>query len=133
MLERVQLHLVRRRTLAGEDTLTLQIAVYHENHRLIVCQVSYDNRNLFEPCQFTGVKPTMTGDHLIAAVRSRPHDGGIENAELLNTVYRLLHQLIVHHAKGMPLKGMDFGNRYLSDFLRLSGFVFFLWHVYTSA
>ena len=77
MLEGFQLHLVRRRPFAGEDRFPLQIAVHHENDRLIVCQISYDDRNLFNTRQLAGAEPAMTGDHFISAVRVRPDNGGI--------------------------------------------------------
>ena len=107
MLQRFQLHFVRLRPFHGADGFPLQIAVHHEDHRLVVVKIADDGRYGFQPRKVCGMEPPVSGYHLVSALRCGADDGGVENAHLHDAVDGLLHKLVVRHLEGVVLEGTN--------------------------
>ena len=107
MLQRFQLHFVRLRPFHGTDGFPLQIAVHHEDHRLVVVKIADDGRYGFQPRKVCGMEPPVSGYHLVSALRCGADDGGVENAHLHDAVDGLLHELVVRHLEGVVLEGTN--------------------------
>ena len=70
-LHGLQLHLISKSPLTGEQAFPLQIAVNHDNGGLVIVQIPDNNRHGILASQFAGPVPPVPGDQLIAAVRVR--------------------------------------------------------------
>ena len=119
MLDGLQLHLISKSPLAGEQAFPLQIAVNHDNGGLIVVQVADNDRHGILASQFTGPVTPVPGNQFIAAVRVRAGDGRDQHAVLPDAVGGLHHGLIVLDLKGVVLERVQLGQGNFQNLLPL--------------
>ena len=62
------LHLIGKRLLAGQDMLPLDVAVYHQDHRLIVGHIPDQYRQFCDAQGFAGGLAAVSADDLVAAI-----------------------------------------------------------------
>lgn len=69
--QRLQLELVRKRSLARKQPFTLRVAVHDKYSRRVVVQLSDDDRHGLRPRQLAPPLPPMSGDKLEPAAGQR--------------------------------------------------------------
>ena len=120
MTNRIQLHLVRKRSFAGQKTLALDVAVNHDDRRCIVIQITDNHRHRVKSSDFTSALSPVTGDNLITAFFPWTDNRRNKNAVFPDALSRIQHAFIVLHLEGMILKRMKVCKRNLHNFLTLS-------------
>ena len=115
----LQLHLVSKGPLAGEQALPLQVAVHHDDGGGIIVQVADNDRHGFFLGQLTGPVPSVTGNQLIAALRVRAGNRRNQNTVLPHTVGGLHHGLVILDFEGMVLERMQLRQRDFPYFFQL--------------
>ena len=106
----VQLHFVGKRLFRGQNALTLEIAVHHDNDGFIVGQLPDDAGHRGQFRQLRRKLAAVAGHHLITAVRHGPHQHGRENTALPDALHHLLHFLVHPHLKRVVWKVADFSD-----------------------
>ena len=109
----LQLHLVGKGALAGQDVLALDVAVHHDDGGCVVVQRADDHRHGRKPRQFAAAFAAVSGDQLIAALLAWPRDGRHQHAMLADALGGIQHALVVPHLEGVVPEGMQFGKGYL--------------------
>ena len=66
--ECLHFHLVRKRLFAGENVLSLQIAVHHRDDGFLVRERSYNHRNGAHTERAAGGQSAVSGDQLVAVL-----------------------------------------------------------------
>ena len=69
-LDCFQLHLVSESPFAGQDVLTLEIAVHHEQNCGIIIHLTDNNRQGVQPSKLCSVLTAVPGDDLVATFRA---------------------------------------------------------------
>ena len=126
MFNSLQLHLVSKGPLAGEQAFPLQVAVHHDDGGGIIVQVSDNDRHGFFLGQLTGPVPPVTGHQLIAALRVRAGNRRNQNTVLPNTVGGLHHGLVILDFEGVVLERMQLRQRDFPYFFQLGILAAFL-------
>ena len=106
MFNRIQLHLVGKRSFARQDTLPLQIRIDHQNNGGIIVQVTNNRRHGFLTRKLRCPVPPVTGNDFITTIRVRTDNRRGENSKISDTLRRFHHFLIVYHSERMSLKGV---------------------------
>src|SRR5699024_12409315 len=104
MFYSLQLHLISKSPLTGEQAFSLQIAVNHNNGGLVVVQVPDNDRHGVLARQLAGPVPPVSGHQLIAAVGVRAGDGRDQHAVLPDAVGGLHHGLVILDLEGVVLE-----------------------------
>jgi len=91
----LQLHFVRLRPFRGQDVLTLDVAVHHEDGGGVIIHLPHDAGHGGKPRQLAAVPAPVSGDDLISAVLAGTDDSRDENAVLPDALRRFLHGFIV--------------------------------------
>lgn len=115
----IQLHFVRKRSLAGQNMLTLQIAIYHEDYGSIIVHLAHNDRQGFQSGQLRSVLTAVPGDNFIAALRSGAGNQRRKHTVLLDTFHGIAHRIIVQNLEGMVLEWKQLSNRNLLHLLAL--------------
>ena len=121
----IQLHLVRKCPLAGQDVFSLQIGIDHQYRGGIILHISHNDRHGVQICKLCGVFPTMPGDDLIAALWSGAGNQRRKHTELRNAFHRPGHGIIVQNFERVVFEREKFadGNLlYLLPLFFLPGF-----------
>ena len=106
----LHLHAVCPGFFRGKDIFPLDIGVYHNDHRLIICQFPDNRRHFRKAGQFAGPFSSVPRNDLIIPLRFvLPHDCRNEDAILPDTFNCFLHLFIVRHTEGVAFKGMKAG------------------------
>ena len=122
---RFQLHFVGESPLAGQDILTLEIAIHHEQNSGIIIHLTDDNRQSIQPGKLCSVLAAVPGDDLIATFRAWTCNQRRKHTVLLHAFHRALHGFIVQDLKGVVLEREQLSNGdllHLLPLLFLSGF-----------
>ena len=120
MFHSIQLHLVGKSPFAGQDVLSLQIAVNHDNHGGIIVQITDDNWHGFFACQFAGSVSAMTGNDFISTISIGTGNRRNKHTIFTDAVNRIHHCIIVFHFEGMTLKRVEFRKRHFHYTLSVS-------------
>lgn len=107
MTNRIQLHLVRKRSFAGQKTLALDVAVNHDDRRCIVIQITDNHRHRVKSSDFTSALSPVTGDNLITAFFPWTDNRRNKNSVFPDALSRICHSLIVLHLEGMISERME--------------------------
>ena len=119
VLDRLQLHLIRKGLFAGQQVLPLLVAVYHDDGGRVVVQLPHHRGQGLQPRQLTGRLAAVAAEQLIAALRPGPGDGGRHHAVVQDAAGHL-PQLVVHlHPEGVVSKGVQIAQRDVDDLLPL--------------
>ena len=102
MFHGLQLHLIGKSPLTGEQAFPLQVAVHHDDGGLVVVQVADNDRHGFFVRQFAGPVPPVPGDQLIPAARVRADDARDHHAVLADACGQLPQSFVVPHPERMP-------------------------------
>ena len=100
---------ISKRLFRGQDTLTLEVTVHHDNDGFIIGQLPDDAGHRGQARQFRRQLAPVARHHLITAVRHRPHQHGGENAPLPDALHHLLHFLVHPHLERVVGKVADLG------------------------
>ena len=101
-----QLHFVGESPFAGQDVLTLEIAVHHQYHSSIVRHLPHNNRQGVQPSKFSRILAAVPGDDLIAVtVRARAGNQRSQHTVLCDAFHRPGHGFIVQNLKGVVGEG----------------------------
>ena len=119
MFYSLQLHLISKSSLAGEQAFSLQVAVNHDDGGLVIIQVADNDRHGILASQFAGPLTPVPGHQLIAAVRVRAGNGRDQYAILPDAVGSLHHGLIVLDLKGVILERVQLRQGNFHDFFTL--------------
>ena len=117
MTNRIQLHLVRKRSFAGQKTLALDVAVNHDDRRCIVIQITDNHRHRVKSGNFTSALSPVTGDNLITAFFPWTDNRRNKNSVFPDALSRIQHSLIVLHLEGMISERMKLNKRYFCHLL----------------
>ena len=82
-----QLHFVGESPLAGQDVLTLEIAIHHEQNCGIIIHVADNDRQGVQSSKLCSVLTAVPGDDLIATLRAWAGDQRRQHAVLLYAFY----------------------------------------------
>ena len=137
-LDGLHLHLVGFGAFGGENVLSLEVAVHHDDGGSVPVNVADNDGHGGQPRQLTGVFAAVTCDQFIAAVLPWPRQRGDEDAVLLDAFGGFLHGRILSHLKGVIRERMQLRERNLNNYFllrfRLFGwrglFARFLLHVF---
>ena len=77
-----QLHLVSESPFTGQNVLTLEIAVHHEQNSGIIIHLTDDNGQGIQPGKLCSVLAAVPGDDLIATTLAGPDDQRLRNADV---------------------------------------------------
>ena len=122
MFDGFQLHLIGFCPFAGQDVFPLKIAVHHDDDRFIIVQISDNDGHRIQPRQLTGAFSPVPGYDFISPFLQRPGNRRYEHAIFLDAFHGFHHAVIIHHAKGMVLKGIQLGQRDLLNLFPRTGF-----------
>ena len=117
MPDSLQLQLVRKRALARQQVLALQVAVHYENSRRVVIQLTDDDRHRLQPRQLASALSPVARDKLIAAVGQRACDSRREHAVLLYALGHLAHRLVIPHLVRVCMVRLQFVQQQLGNLL----------------
>ena len=120
-----QLHLVSESPFTGQNVLTLEIAVHHEQNSGIIIHLTDDNGQGIQPGKLCSVLTAVPGDDLVATLRAWTCNQRRKHAVLFHALHRALHGFIIQNLKGVVLEGEQLSNGdllHLLPLLLLSGF-----------
>ena len=107
----IQLHLVGKGFLRGENAFTLQVAVHHDNDSFIISQIADKTGHGALLCQLAGHLAAVAGYHFIPAALLGAYHAGNKNTVPLDAVGHFQHGLVHPHLKGMIGKVADLVQR----------------------
>ena len=114
-----QLHFIRLRPFRGQDILSLEVAVHHDDGGSVSVNVADNDGHGGQPRQLTGVFAAVACDQLITAVLPWPCQRGDEDAVLLDAFGGFLHGRILPHLKGVIRERMQLRERNLNNYFLL--------------
>ena len=114
-----QLHFIRLRPFRGQDILSLEVTVHHDNGGSVPVNVADNDWHGSQSCQLTGVFAAVACDQLVAAVLPWPCQRRDEDAVFLDAFGGFLHGRILPHLKGMIRERMQLRERNLNDYFLL--------------
>ena len=115
---RVQLHLIGKRLLRGQDLLPLQVGIHHDDRGFIVGELPHNAGDFRKPRQIRRRFPAVPGHHLIAALRLGSYQGRNQNAVLLHAFRHFLHGCVHPHLKRVIREVADFRGRKIDNFFK---------------
>ena len=89
------LHAVGKRPLAGENVLSLQVAVHHGNHGGIVVHFPDNGLDIRFAGKLRCPEPAVSGDDFKFAVLRRAYQNRVNHASRHDAVDGVLHQLVL--------------------------------------
>ena len=87
--------------------LPLDVAVHHQDHRLVVGHVPDQHRQFGDAQCLAGGLAAVSADDLVVAIPTGADQQRREDAVLPDAFLQLFHLLTAGHPEGMPLKGFQ--------------------------
>ena len=87
--------------------LPLDVAVHHQDHRLVVSHIPDQHRQFGDAQCLAGGLAAVSADDLVAAIPTGAYQQRREYTVLPDAFLQLFHLLAAGHPEGMPLKGFQ--------------------------
>ena len=94
-----------------------QVVIRHGEDGLVIGHVADDTGHIDKPGQFAGPLAAVSGDDLISAALTGPHQRRLIDPGSLNRLYQSLHFRIVPDAKRMIFERVQLGKIEIHDLL----------------
>ena len=104
-LHGVQLQLVGFGFLTGQQVLTVDVVVYHQNVRFLIAVIADDDGAGIQSHGFRTVIAPVAGNDLISASVTGADDQRLRDADMLNAVHEA-HQIGCRTVDGVRLAGV---------------------------